>query len=79
MQIERESMHLKACHAVPSCHAVTRDESIYFDYKNKAQWVCRSQPLMPSVRRIVTDRARMGVHTLLGKKFPINANAHLFN
>ncbi len=47
-------------HAMLSCHAVTRVKSMYLDYKNKAQWVCRSQPLMPSVRRVVTHKARVG-------------------
>ncbi len=46
-------------HATPSCHVFTRGKSIDLDYKNKARWVCRSQPLMPSVGCAVTFRARM--------------------
>ncbi len=53
-------------HAVPSCHVVTRDKSINLHYKNKVWWVCRTQPLMPSIRRVVTPRARTGYTTVQG-------------
>ncbi len=44
-------------HATPSCHVFTPGKSIDLEYKNKTWWVCRLQPLKPSVRRVVT---RMG-------------------
>ncbi len=52
-------------HAVPSCHAVTRDKSINVHYKNKVWWVCRTQPLMPSIRRVVTPRARTSYNNVI--------------
>ncbi len=36
-------------HATPSCHVFTRGKSIDLHFKNKARWVCLSQPVMPSV------------------------------
>ncbi len=47
-------------HATPSCYVVVREKSIDIDYKNEARWVCRSQPLKSSVRRVVHHRARTG-------------------
>ncbi len=62
-------------HATPSCHVFTRGKSIDLDYKNKAWWVCRAQPLMPSVRRVVTFRARMGKY-ISGNRLSIDSYGH---
>ncbi len=47
-------------YATPSCHAVTRIKSINSYYQNKVRWMCRSQPLKYSLRRVVLHRARTG-------------------
>ncbi len=64
-------------HATPSCHVFTRGRSIDLDYKkNKALWVCRSQPLVPSVRRVVTFRARMDKY-ISGNRLSIDSYGHV--
>ncbi len=59
VKLQRRQKDMSCYHAVKACNVVMRAKLTYLTIMNEALSVCRSQPLLPIIKRVVITRTRM--------------------